>query len=255
MQDHIYCPVTSREETSLLVSDSTIQGLHIKQENRVRGTFTLPLVNTPTPDQNTRPAGGQTSSAVATDTHAVLQDVISQEKRVWPWRSWVGWFLPCERCLCRRSLLYRCVRNMFYHIYAFFFLPCFCISCIECSIFPSLPLITMVIIGPYQPVFLQSDISPVPLLVYPRLNCLLIHLVCLTLRSYLSHLSSFHLYFSLLIFVHQSQIFAYNVHGNDRVCKSFQWFDKNNYGTCWETVGVCIESRKSQWAKFLTRLL
>lgn len=68
----------SREETSLLVSDSTIQGLHIKQENGVRGTFTLPLVNTP--DQNTRPAGGQTSSSVATDTHAVVQDVISQEK-------------------------------------------------------------------------------------------------------------------------------------------------------------------------------
>lgn len=80
MQDHIYCPVTSREETSLLVSDSTIQGLHIKQENKVRGTFTLPLVNTP--DQSTRPAGSQTSSSVATDTHAVLQDVISQEKRV-----------------------------------------------------------------------------------------------------------------------------------------------------------------------------
>lgn len=180
----IYCPVPSREETSLLVSDSTIQGLHIKQENGVRGTFTLPLVNTPDPwpeHQTCRRANQQLCGYRHTCSRTRCD---FPRKMVWPWRSWVGWFLPCERCLRRRSLLNRCVRNMFYHIYAFF-LPCFCISCIECSIFPSLPLITMVIIGPYQPVFLQSDISPVPLLVYPRLNCLLIHLVCLTLRSHL----------------------------------------------------------------------
>lgn len=63
MQDHIYCPVTSREETSLLVSYSTIQGLHIKQENRVRDTFTLPLVNTP--DHNTRNADLQEGKPAA----------------------------------------------------------------------------------------------------------------------------------------------------------------------------------------------
>lgn len=186
MQDHIYCPVPSQEETSLLVSDSTIQGLHIKQENRVRGTFTLPLVNTPDPwpEHQTCRRANQQHCGYRHTCSPTRCDFL--RKRVWPWRSWVGWFLPCEQCLRRRSLLNRCVRNMFLsYLCIFFFLPCFCISCIECSIFPSLPLITMVIIGPYQPVFLQSDISPVPLLVYPRLNCLLIHLVCLTLHSHL----------------------------------------------------------------------
>lgn len=216
----IYCPVPSREETSLLVSDSTIQGLHIKQENGVRGTFTLPLVNTPDPwpeHQTCRRANQQycgyrhTCSPTRCDF---------PRKRVWPWRSWVGWFLPCEQGgVCWIAVWGIC----FYHIYAFFF-------------FLTLFLYLMHWMQHF-PIFAShhhGNYRPIPACIFTKwhFSRSFISLPSTELSAHpfgvphsaflpLSHLSSFHLYFSLLIFVHQSQIFAYNVHGNDRVCKSF----------------------------------
>lgn len=221
MQDHIYCPVPSREETSLLVSDSTIQGLHIKQENGVRGTFTLPLVNTPDPwpeHQTCRRANQQLCGYRHTCSPTRCDFL---RKRVWPWRSWVGWFLPCEQCLRRRSLLNRCVRNMFLsYLCIFFTLFLYLMHWMQ-----HFPIFASHHHGNYRPIpaciftewhFSRSFIS-LPSTELSAHPFGVPHSVFLPL----SHLSSFLLYFSLLIFVHQSQIFAYNVHGNDRVCKSF----------------------------------
>lgn len=122
----------------------------------------------------------------------------------------------------RRSLLNRCVRNMFLSYLCFFFFTLFLYLMHWMQHFP--------IFASHH----HGNYRPIPACIFTKwhFSRSFISLPSTELSAHpfgvphsaflpLSHLSSFHLYFSLLIFVHQSQIFAYNVHGNDRVCKSF----------------------------------